>query len=142
MTAACEDDIARSLRRIARALEQYNRRFAERTNLTVSQWLALRVLKSSGSCTAGELADELGISRGITTGILDRLELRSLVRRRRGRKDRRRIYISLTRQGRRTASEIQPPLEEPLARLLNEFSEDTRSQVAEVLKRVAKAFDS
>jgi DNA-binding MarR family transcriptional regulator len=142
MAERYEEDISRSLRRIVRSIEQYNRRFSERTKLTVSQCMALRELRTAGSCTAGELADRVGISRGTVTGILDQLQSEDLVRRRRRPTDRRRVYVSLTQPGRRLASELQAPFEEPLARLLDELPEDARSQTAEALRRVARVFES
>ncbi len=142
MSETYEEQIVRSLRQIARSIDRYNRRFAERTNLTVSQCVALRELRAIGSCTSGELADRVGISRGTATGILDRLESEHLVQRRRGPTDRRRVYISLTRAGRRMASDLQAPFEEPLARLLDELPEGSRSQTAEALRRVARVFES
>ena len=137
-----EEDIARSLRRIVRSIERYNRRFSERTKLTVSQCMALRELIAGGSCTAGELAERVGISRGTVTGILDQLQSEGLIRRRRRPTDRRRVYVSLTLTGRGLASELQSPFEEPLARLLDELPEDARFQTAEALRRVARAFET
>ncbi|MFO7783846.1 MAG: MarR family winged helix-turn-helix transcriptional regulator [Thermodesulfobacteriota bacterium] len=137
-----EDEIAGSLRRIVRSIEMYNRRLSEQTGLSVSQYMALRALKDAGSCTAGELADRVGISRGTATGILDQLQSQNLVLRRRRPNDRRRVYVSLTRLGRRLASELQPPLQEPLDRLLKELPDQARFQTAEALSRVARVFES
>jgi len=137
-----EEDIARSLRRIVRSVDQYNRWFSERTHLTVTQCMALRELKDIGSCTAGELADRVGISRGTATGILDQLQSVDLVRRKRRHADRRRVYVSLTQIGRELASELQSPFEEPLARLLKKLPDDARSQTSEALRRVARAFET
>ncbi len=142
MTDTYEEEISQALRRIVRSIEQYNRRFSERTKLTVSQCMALRALSAAGSCTAGELADRVGISRGTVTGILDQLQSADLVRRRRRPTDRRRVYVSLTGPGRRKASGLQSPFEEPLARLLDELPEDARAQTAEALRRVARVFES
>lgn len=141
MTETYEEEISQALRRIVRSIEQYNRRFSERTKLTVSQCMALRALNMMGSCTAGELADRVGISRGTVTGILDQLQSEDLVRRRRRPTDRRRVYVSLTPFGRRRASELQSPFEEPLARLLDDLPEDARSRTAEALQRVARVFE-
>jgi DNA-binding MarR family transcriptional regulator len=141
MTEDQDEDIARSLRRIVRSIERYNRRFSERTHLTVSQCVALRELFTAGSCAAGELAERVGISRGAMTVTLNQLQSGGLVRRRRSPTDRRRVYVSLTLTGRGVASELQPPFEEPLARLLNGLPQDDRSQTAEALRRVARAFE-
>ena len=137
-----EEDIARSLRRIVRSIDQYNRRFTARTKLTVTQCMVLRELNAVGSCTAGDLADRVGISRGTATGVLDRLEMHELVRRKRRHFDRRRVDVSLTPLGWRLAAELQPPFEEPLARMLRELPEKARSQTAESLRRVSRIFES
>jgi DNA-binding MarR family transcriptional regulator len=53
----------------------------------------LGVLMASGPITAGRLAEEIGLTTGAITGIIDRLEGHGHVERQRDTHDRRRVYI-------------------------------------------------
>lgn len=141
MTDQYSEDMARSLRRIVRAVEHRARRFTARSRLTVSQWSALRELLVQGTCTAGDLADRVGISRGTATGILNHLQSENLVQRRRRSKDRRRVYVSLTRKGQDLVSELESPFGEPLSQLLTDIPESDRPQAARALRRVAQVLE-
>ena len=135
------EDMARSLSRIVRAVEHRARRFTARSRLTVSQWMALRALLGQGTCTAGELANRVGISRGTATGILNHLQAENLVQRQRRSKDRRRVYVSLTPKGRDVASRLEPPFGEPLSRLVSDIPESDRPRTADALRRVARVLE-
>lgn len=135
------EDMARSLRRIVRAVEYRARRFTARSRLTVSQWMALRELLAQGTCTAGTLAERVGISRGTATGILNHLQSENLVQRQRRSKDRRRVYVSLTPKGREVASELESPFGEPLSQLLTDIPEGDRPRTANALRHVAQVLE-
>lgn len=61
----------------------------------------LRLLSESGSCPMGELARDQMITAGGITGIVDGLEAKGLIERRRSKKDRRIVNIAITRRGER-----------------------------------------
>jgi len=135
------EDMARSLRRIVRAVEHRARRFTAQSRLTVSQWMALRELLAQGTCTAGKLADLVGISRGTATGILDSLQSEKLVYRQRRGKDRRRVYVSLTPRGREVVSELESPFDEPLSQLLASIPEGELPRTANALRLMARMLE-
>ncbi|NBO18400.1 MAG: MarR family transcriptional regulator [Proteobacteria bacterium] len=53
-----------------------------------------------------ELADSQEVSTAAATGIVDRMELRGVVRRDRPKEDRRKVYVELTEKGRVVLREI------------------------------------
>lgn len=88
------DALAAAVRRARGAPAQ-----AEGPALTLSQYGLLQGLVSRGSARARELADEAGIAPSTATRILDALERRGFVRRRRADDDRRAVTITLTPLG-------------------------------------------
>lgn len=81
---------------------------------SISQLRALlyiaRADLSAGSklATATAVASHIGLSTAALTGILDNLELLSLIERTHSANDRRRISLSLTALGHAVASELEP----------------------------------
>jgi DNA-binding MarR family transcriptional regulator len=88
------DALAAAVRRARGAPAQ-----AEGPALTLSQYGLLQGLVGRGSARARELADEAGIAPSTATRILDALERRGIVRRRRADDDRRAVAITLTPLG-------------------------------------------
>jgi DNA-binding MarR family transcriptional regulator len=82
----------------------------ERWDLTLPQFDVLAELgrATRGGFTFGELSRMLLVTSGNLTGIVDRLESEGLVRREKGKRDRRVVRIVLTRKGRRLVDQIAP----------------------------------
>jgi MarR family transcriptional regulator, organic hydroperoxide resistance regulator len=88
------DALAAAVRRARGAPAQ-----AEGPALTLSQYGLLQGLVDRGSARARELADAAGIAPSTATRIIDALERRGIVRRRRADDDRRAVAITLTPLG-------------------------------------------
>lgn len=67
---------------------------------TVDQWRVLRALGDGGGHLMGELAARLVVPQPSLTRLVDQLSDQSLVYRRQGDQDRRRVEVYLSRQGR------------------------------------------
>jgi MarR family 2-MHQ and catechol resistance regulon transcriptional repressor len=77
-------------------------------NLTAGQFGTLEVLLHRGPLCQKEIAAKLLVSGGNITMVIDNLEKRGLVERRRNRNDRRYISVTLTASGRHLISRIFP----------------------------------
>ena len=93
------EEILRALRRILRAVDRHGRRLAQRHRLTGPQLICLREIQRSGPLNPGQLARSVSLSPATVTGILDRLEGRALVTRRRRHRDKRQVLVQLTEAG-------------------------------------------
>src|SRR5437763_8774546 len=65
--------------------------------LPVTDLQVMDILESTGTSTAGQLADLTGLTTGAITGMLNRLEEAGLVRRERDPNDGRRVIVRLER---------------------------------------------
>ena len=85
-----------------RAMEAF-----ESTGLTPQHHAVLSVLEEGAPETQGTIADALGYDRSHLVGLLDELDERGLVQRRRDPVDRRRHLVSLTAEGKETLARLR-----------------------------------
>lgn len=88
-----------ALRQILRATEISSRALAKDCGLTPSQLILMQIVEDVENPTPSYLAKEASLSQATVTALIDKLESRDLVRRRRDEGDKRRVCIELTDQG-------------------------------------------
>jgi DNA-binding MarR family transcriptional regulator len=84
----------------------------------------LTLLESSGPLPMGQLADQVGISVASITGVIDRMEARGLVKRRRDARDRRVVLVHPAAGGRKLFGDISARRRKGLAVLLARLTDD------------------
>jgi DNA-binding MarR family transcriptional regulator len=77
---------------------------------------------SEGAMSATRLAEATGLSAAATTAMIDRLEQKGFVRRRRHETDRRQVIVEMTDEGRARTWALYGPLVESGMPLLTRFS--------------------
>lgn len=100
-----------ALRQILRATEISSRALAKDCGLTPSQLILMQITQDKANPTPSFLAKEASLSQATVTALLDKLESRKLIRRRRDEADKRRVYVELTEQGGRTLREAPDSLQ-------------------------------
>jgi len=128
--------ILRALRRITRAIALHSKQLAACSHITAPQLVCLHTVIASGPLTATAISREIHVSPSTVVGILDRLEEKGLIRRERGREDRRIVFVSATEAGRQLATDAPSPLQKTLADSLNELPELERVTITLSLERI------
>jgi DNA-binding MarR family transcriptional regulator len=80
--------------------------------ITLDQALTILTVAEKGPQTMGALADELHLSRGVLTGLVERIELGGLVGTIRPESDKRTVVVSLTAAGDALATQIKVALDQ------------------------------
>ena len=93
-------------------------------SLSLIHLSVLSLLEADGPMSMTRLADALDVSVASVTGIVDRLEQRDLVERRRGEGDRRLVLVHQTAAGEAVFSDLAKHRRASLARLVDEFSDE------------------
>ena len=134
---ARDDQVLGALRRIIRANDRYSRQLSKADGLTAAQLLILQTLGANGDQTMGEIARRVSLGQGTVTSILDRLEGRGLLERRRGSNDKRRVYARITDTGRALIEQAPLPLQEDFRRRFAQLRERDQNTILESLEQVA-----
>ena len=95
------------LGRLGYALKQRSIREFEQAGLNPYYYSVLALLDEGACQSQAAMAEALGLDRSQLVGLLDEMEERELIERRRDRTDRRRHVVSLTAAGRRVLAECR-----------------------------------
>lgn len=137
-----EREVLRSLRRIIQAVDLHGRRLSARHGLTGPQNICLREIQRCGPLNPGELARSVALKPPTVSGILDRLEARGLVTRRRRDDDKRQVRVKLTPAGEAVLAQTPPPLQELFTERLAALPADRRRSIADALQNVVELLEA
>ena len=131
-----------SLRRILRATEMNSRVLAREWGFTPSQLIVLQIIGKTDNAVPSAIAREASLTQATVTSLIDKLELRHLVERRRDTEDRRRVLVSLTDKGKSALSSAPDLLQERFEARFKKLPEWEQSYLIAALERVAAILDA
>jgi len=137
-----EDQIVASIRRIIRAIDLQSRRLQDQHKLTGPQLATLRGAEKLGEVSISSLARAVHLSQPTVSGILNRLERRGLVVRKRSAGDRRSVVIKVTEEGLRVLDEAPSLLQDRFRTELARLEGWERHWMLAALERIASMMDA
>lgn len=130
--------VLKSLRRIIRAVDIHSKKLNHEYMITAPQLICLYSLQSNGNMTQSQLAKEVDLGMSTVNGIVDRLEAKGWVVRRRDNADRRRVFVELTESGELQADEAPSLLQDKLSDALQALPELEQAAIALSLERIVE----
>jgi DNA-binding MarR family transcriptional regulator len=118
-----------------------SRRFArlmQANGVTVSEWVALRRLYSTGVVAPMTLIETLGMTKGAVSKILARLEEKGLVAREHAEADRRAQRIALTPAGRQLVPRLAALADDNDALFFGQLSRAAREQLVSIMMDIVR----
>lgn len=122
----------RAVQSIERVLEQQ----VETHGLSFTEFAVLEVLLHKGALPIGEVGEQVLLTSGSMTYVIDKLEERGLLRRRPCAEDRRVLYVALSEEGRTLIGEAFAEHAELLREVTDELTREEKEQVSELVKRM------
>jgi DNA-binding MarR family transcriptional regulator len=129
------------LKRLGFAVKERSTAAYEQVGLSPYAYAVLLVLDEGSRETQGSIADALGYDRGQLVGMLDELEERGLVERRRDPKDRRRHLVRLTPDGKRALGKLRTLSRQLEDAFLAPLDDDERATLHGLLLRLAEVHE-
>ena len=126
------------LKRLGYAAKEGSMKAYEGTGLHPYHHAILLVLDEGSAETQGSIADALGYDRGQLVGLLDELEEQGLIERRRDPGDRRRHFVRLTSDGKRTLKRLRALSKEIEDKFLDPLGVKERATLHTLLLRLAE----
>lgn len=113
----------------------------ESHGVTVAEWVVLRQLLSLGVVPPSRLAEEMGMTRGGVSKLVERLYGKKLVTRSAGGDDKRFQSVGLTAAGRKLVPKLAALADENDAEFFGHLSNEQRNMVVDVLKDIVRRHD-
>ena len=131
-----------ALRQILRATEISSRALAKDCGLTPSALILMQITEDTENPTPSFLAKEASLSQATVTALIDKLEKRELVRRRRDDGDKRRVYIELTECGSKTLRQAPDSLQTRFEKGFAKLDSWEQSFLVAALERTTALLDA
>jgi len=136
------DSVMIALRKIIQAIEMNSKQLIKRVGLTGPQLVILQEITRMGEVTAGEIAQAVSLSQATVTGILERMENRGLLVRRRSERDKRRIMVRITRNGQQVLDDAPPLMQEAFVERFSDLREWEQTMILSSLQRLVAIMDA
>ncbi len=132
----CHMRILMALRRIMHSVDTYSRKLSVDYHITVPQLICLHTIVNDGPMTLSALGKLVSLSMSTVNGIIDRLEAKKLVERKRTDPDRRKVLVSATDAGVKLSRNTPLPLQNRLVQAVSELPELEQVSIALSLERI------
>lgn len=133
-------DVGRAMQAYQRSTQAFDDEVGRRLGVNPVDLRCLDWL-TEGPMTASRLAEATGLSAAATTSMIDRLEDKGFVRRRRGDGDRRQVLVEFTEDGLRRVGELYGPLVAEGEPLLASFTKEQLAVMHDQLVRMREVTD-
>ena len=120
-----------ALRRINKATDLGAKRLAKATGLTTPQLMVMQSFGEAISLTVSDVAREINLTQATTTSIVNGLERRGFVYKRRDENDKRRVFVSPTPAGQTLINDAPKTLQDLLERKFEGLEEWEQSLITE-----------
>lgn len=138
----CGLRILRALRRIIRAVDIHSRKLNHDYKITTPQMMCLYSLAKGGAMTQTALARQVNMGVSTLNGVIDRLEAKGLVVRRRDVQDRRKVFVEVTEAGRSVTGSAPHLLQDRFSEALRGLPELEQAAIALSLERVVELMEA
>ena len=130
-----------ALRRVIRAVDIYSRKLNTELGLTTPQLLCLHALAKSESMTLTDLAKAVNLGVSTVNGIIDRLEAKQYLTRKRSSGDRRKVSLDISLTGKEIVSKAPSLLQDKLSKSLSNLPESEQMEITESLELVVELME-
>jgi len=131
------DELRRFIEMLSSRFKQTEELFASKLEVSERELALLRTLVEEGPMITKALGGRFGVPVSTMTGLVDRMEKKGLVRRLRGRRDRRAIELEATPAGALALKEHARGLEAVARGILEALPERDQDALITILRRVA-----
>lgn len=140
-TAARVGELASFIAFLSERFKETEGMFASKLEVSQKELALLRALVADGPMIGRELGGRFGVPVSTMTGVVDRMEEKGLVRRVRGRRDRRAIELEATPAGRVALTEHSRGIEVIARGMLDALPDADQTALIGLLRRVRERIE-
>lgn len=136
------EDALIALRQIQRRTEHASKKLAAQAGLTPSQLLVMQILAERGETSAGQISEMTQLKHATITSLVDKLEARGLLNRRKCEEDRRRVWLTLLPEGEAVITSAPGLLQETFQSRFSQLPDWQQAMLVSALEQVATLLDA
>jgi DNA-binding MarR family transcriptional regulator len=125
------------LRKIIQAIDRNSKSLMRRVGLTMPQLIILHYICRQTEASVGVIAMNNSLSDATVTGILERLERRGLIAKRKSTSDRRRVLVKITETGKEMIKKAPPAMQEGFVNNFSKLDDWNQSMIYSALQQLA-----
>ena len=133
--------ITQDLRVIFKAKQSHSRWVEKQCGVSAAQLWAMWELMTSPGLKVSELSHVLSLHQSTTSNMLDKLEIKGLVKRERGGPDQRVVRLYLTEQGQTILNKAPQPAQGAITHALAKLPDETLAQLESGLGQLLDAME-
>lgn len=126
-----------SLRQIIRCTDLHSKKLVKKYGMTGPQLILLQVIATEGEIILGALAKKVSLSQATVTNIVERLEQRGLLTRRKTENDKRRVVVSVTDKAHEILVQKPSLLDEDFIGRFQKLDDWEQNMIFAMLQRIA-----
>lgn len=135
-------EIVSAIRKLVQAIYLDSAIIKRQYGVTGPQSAVLRKLIKNGSLSSADLSRNLFVTPSNITGIIDRLEIKGLVKRVRKKTDRRVVHITLTAAGKKLGLSLPDPIEGKMIAKLPDLDPEHIQLLAMAMNEILRLIDT
>lgn len=135
-------ETVQSLRRIFKAIEDYSHEVSSSFGITGPQLWALKAISQTAGLTLGALSKKMYLHPSTISGVIDRLEVKGLVRRSRDSADRRVVTVDLTAAGKGLVKRAPNPVQGKMIYGLKKLRKDELHAIYESMRKLTEIVEA
>ena len=136
------DDVLIAIRRIIQSVDLHSRYLLRHFGLTGPQLIILKEISDRKEVSISEIAKAVSLGQPTVTGILERIENRGLIIRRRSKSDKRKVLISITETCQTLMKKAPPPMQEHFIDSFTSLQDWEQSMILASLQRIVSLMDA
>jgi DNA-binding MarR family transcriptional regulator len=129
------------IRKLIHGEKLYTKELNIKYSITAAQLNCLLALHENGPLPPSQIAKHMMVNSSTVTGVIDRLEQKGLVVRKRNSSDRRIINVELTPDGQNMAQSAPPPIQQRVVDGLQKLSSEELDQIVHSLAKLTRMLD-
>ncbi|MBI9107057.1 MAG: MarR family transcriptional regulator [Spirochaetales bacterium] len=130
-------DMLIALRQVIRCTDLHSKQLVKKYGLTGPQLILVQVIANKGEITLGTLAKEVSLSQATVANIVERLELRGVLRRRKTENDKRMVLVSVTDKAQEILAQKPSLLDPGFIDKFEKLCEWEKNLIMAMLQRIA-----
>ncbi len=142
VTRPIHNEVLISIRRIIQSVDLHSRYLVRQFGLTGPQLIILQEISHAGEISITEIARAVSLGQATVTGILERLESRGLISRRRSKTDKRKVFIQVTPACKKLLDKAPPPMQEHFINNFSNLQDWEQSMILSSLQRIVALMDA